>query len=230
MFGKFLCLFFFILSSISLSYAGPFEDIQKAVENGDKDTEFTMAFSDGYEQKVKGPFELIKSDVTYRCPCADYTIVFTDENGRQERKIHHKQFGGRVEYYSKDGSSKYELSSVKESNGEASKGGCHGVGELKKLVVRTKKVLPKDQKMCPKNGVTTCMGEKMLKCEGRLKCRGDKKFPDGEFDVYCMASDSDGCPSPYKCAEDEAFDKYIAEAKADGAKIIEDKNSTTRGK
>ncbi len=230
MLKKLLCLSLFIFSSISLSYAGPFEDIQKAVEKGDSDAEFTMAFSDGYEQKVKGPFELIKSDVTYRCPCADYTIVFTDENGRQERKIHHKQLGGRVEYYSKDGKSKYELASMVPSDGKPSAGGCFGVGELKKLVVRTKKVLPKDQKMCPKNGITTCMGEKMLKCEGILKCRGDKKFPDGEYEVYCMASASNGCPSPYKCAEDEAFDKYIAEADANGAKIIEDKNAKIRGK
>jgi len=229
MFGKFLCLFFFILSSISLSYAGPFEDIQKAVENG-KDGEFTMQFTDGYKQKVKGPFELIKSDVTYRCPCADYTIVFNDENGRQERKIHHKQFGGRVEYYSKDGSSKYELASVLPFDSNASEGGCFGIGELRKLTVRTKKVIPNDQKMCPKNGLTTCMGEKMLKCEGRLKCSGDKKFPDGEYDVYCMASDADGCPSAYECAEDEAFDKYIAEAKADNATIIEDNSSNTRNK
>ena len=223
-----LTLMFFLLSG-SL-WARQIDNLLKY--DGKKDVELNLTFSDGYEQKIRGPIKIKLDKVrsVSRCGCTFYDISFYDEKGNlQKRTIESEAFGPDIIKWTGADGTPYKVSAVDLSNGkeepkkEEDKPTCRLAGKMKRVKIIPEKVMHNEGSSCPKNAVMSCMGDAIVKCEAIMECQDDPTYGTNDYELFCMSKNSGACPTMQECVADTAYEEFDKESKEAGFKLrVED--------
>lgn len=215
---------------MATTYANVFEQIQSASEQG-ADAQLNLTFNDGYRMNIRGPISLTPTGVTFRCPCNQYYLDFTDENGqRQRRTVMHHTLGGRFEYSGNNGQSYDVVSATPGPGGSENSRPCMLLGDYEIMNIHSRKVIENNGRgSCPVNGTISCVGNTLTSCNARFRCNNDPTYGSGTYGIYCMARNG-SCPTdPYECAADEALDNARNLLQDQGFDLTEEPASQARG-
>lgn len=173
--------------------------------------------------KMYGPIT-VEEGPRLRCPCAVYTVTYTDEKGqRQKRSVKVESFGqdDRFEWTDPKGA-KYFVNSVGDGSGktepDSKKGRCEAVGKMNQVKIVPQKMLAGNDKSCPVNAVKSCMGDSIIKCEATVECVDHPEYGTESYSIFCVGT-NDSCPTVEKCMADTAYEEFEKEKLAQGFEL-----------